>query len=70
MTAKENIEDFLIVVPFALTMFPIPLLFPTAFVSMVADQPEEWPVLAIYFAWLAVAIVLALKHDRKLKLKQ
>lgn len=70
MTAKENIEGFIIVIPFALTMFPIPLLFPIALVSMVLDQPEEWPLLAIYFLWLAVAIVLAIKHDRKLKLKQ
>lgn len=79
MTGKDKILgidgwpwifQFLWFIPIMLSVFPVPGAIPVIIVLMVIDQPEEWPLIPIFFGWLSISVLLSLIDERVIKFKR
>jgi len=58
------ILQFIWFFPIMVAVLPIPLLIPGTIIAMVIDQPEEWPLIPIYFGWLSISLFIAHLEDK------
>jgi len=53
----KEILKIIMAFPLMLAIFPVPLLFPIVLTWMCIDQPEETPLVVIYFSWLIIGLI-------------
>lgn len=74
MMKRTKFNDFLYVYAWPLhqiilaipiiSVFPIPFAMPLIVIGIVISQPEEWPLIPLYFGWLAFGIFFLIRMEK------
>lgn len=58
------LTSMLVMMPIVIFFIPLPFAVPVVLIGIVVDQPEEWPILPMYFGWCAISVYMMYRSDK------